>query len=242
LRGIRSVPSCQLTEGDPTKTCWVTCTRYPNVDVTIDGADEVDSQLNAIKGGGGAHLQEKVVAEAAKKFVIVADYRKDSKLLGEQVMVPRLSQSGLVPHPSTPQDDPRPSEGDNLAGSEFDTNEWLLFSYSIRVSCRSSQKQQWTKGVPIEAVPFAWKAVLKKLQDLGSKNANLRMAVAKAGPVVTDNGNFLIDAPFGNIHEPAQLLKDLKLITGVVEVGLFCNMAEVAYFGCEDGSVRIRTK
>ncbi|KAF9364995.1 ribose-5-phosphate isomerase rki1 [Mortierella sp. NVP85] len=158
--------------------------QYPNVDVTIDGADEVDSQLNAIKGGGGAHLQEKVVAEAAKKFVIVADFRKDSKLLGEQ----------------------------------------------------------WTKGVPIEVVPFAWRAVLKKLQDLGSKNANLRMAVAKAGPVVTDNSNFLIDAPFGNIHEPAQLLKDLKLITGVVEVGLFCNMAEVAYFGCEDGSVRIRTK
>jgi ribose 5-phosphate isomerase A len=59
--------------------------RYPNIDVTIDGADEVDSQLNAIKGGGAAHLQEKVVAEAAKKFVIVADYRKDSKVLGEQV-------------------------------------------------------------------------------------------------------------------------------------------------------------
>jgi hypothetical protein len=53
--------------------------------VTIDGADEVDSQLNAIKGGGAAHLQEKVVAEAAKKFVIVADYRKDSKVLGVQV-------------------------------------------------------------------------------------------------------------------------------------------------------------
>lgn len=53
--------------------------------MTIDGADEVDAQLNAIKGGGAAHLQEKVVAEAAKKFVIVADYRKDSKVLGEQV-------------------------------------------------------------------------------------------------------------------------------------------------------------
>ncbi|KAG0244503.1 ribose-5-phosphate isomerase rki1 [Mortierella sp. GBA43] len=158
--------------------------QYPNVDVTIDGADEVDSKLNAIKGGGAAHLQEKVVAEAAKKFVIVADYRKDSKVLGEQ----------------------------------------------------------WTKGVPIEVVPFAWKAVLKKLQAMGSKDANLRMAVAKAGPVVTDNGNFLIDAPFGLIQDPAQLLKDVKLITGVVEVGLFCNMAEIAYFGCEDGSVTIRTK
>lgn len=84
--------------------------------------------------------------------------------------------------------------------------------------------------------------MLKKLQDKGSKSASLRMAVAKAGPVVTDNGNFLIDAPFDLIREPAQLLRELKLITGVVEVGLFCNMAKVAYFGCEDGSVRIRTK
>ncbi|KAF9311063.1 ribose-5-phosphate isomerase rki1 [Podila horticola] len=158
--------------------------QYSDIDVTIDGADECDSDLNAIKGGGAAHLQEKVVAEAAKKFVIVADYRKDSKVLGEQ----------------------------------------------------------WKQGVPVEVVPFAWRAVMKKLQALGSKDASLRMAVKKAGPIVTDNGNFLIDAPFGLIHEPAKLLKDIKLITGVVEVGLFCNMAEVAYFGCEDGSVTIRTK
>ena len=83
---------------------------------------------------------------------------------------------------------------------------------------------------------------MKKLQALGSKDAKLRMAVAKAGPVVTDNGNFLIDAPFGLIHDPAKVLRDVKLITGVVEVGLFCNMAEMAYFGCEDGSVTIRRK
>lgn len=91
-------------------------------------------------------------------------------------------------------------------------------------------------------VPFAWRAVLKKLQEQGSKDAKLRMAVAKAGPVVTDNGNFIIDAPFGLIHDPVKCLKDVKLITGVVEVGLFCNMAEIAYFGCEDGSVTIRAK
>lgn len=48
-----------------------TC-RYPDIDVTIDGADEVDEALNAIKGGGACQFQEKLVAEAAKKFVIVA--------------------------------------------------------------------------------------------------------------------------------------------------------------------------
>lgn len=46
--------------------------RYPEIDVTIDGADEVDECLNAIKGGGACQFQEKVVAEAAKKFVIIA--------------------------------------------------------------------------------------------------------------------------------------------------------------------------
>lgn len=51
---------------------------HPIIDVTIDGADEVDPQLNAIKGGGACHLREKVLAEAAKTFIVVADYRKNS--------------------------------------------------------------------------------------------------------------------------------------------------------------------
>lgn len=56
---------------------------YPEIDVTIDGADEVDSKLNCIKGGGACHLREKVLAEAAATFIVVADYRKESKLLGD---------------------------------------------------------------------------------------------------------------------------------------------------------------
>lgn len=62
-------------------------------------------------------------------------------------------------------------------------------------------------------------------------------AINKAGPVVTDNGNFVIDAHFGAIQDPAALLKEIKLLTGVYEVGLFCNMAETAYFGEADGTV-----
>jgi ribose 5-phosphate isomerase A len=53
--------------------------RYPEIDVTIDGADEVDEDLNAIKGGGACQFQEKLVAEAAKKFVIVAGKKKKKK-------------------------------------------------------------------------------------------------------------------------------------------------------------------
>ncbi|TDH73471.1 uncharacterized protein CCR75_003088 [Bremia lactucae] len=56
----------------------------PLIDVAIDGADEVDLQLNCIKGGGGCQLQEKIVAFAAKQFVVIADYRKESKQLGEK--------------------------------------------------------------------------------------------------------------------------------------------------------------
>lgn len=55
---------------------------------------------------------------------------------------------------------------------------------------------KWKKGVPIEVAPFAYAKVLRNLHRLGSPNAQLRMAIAKAGPVVSDNGNFIIDAPF----------------------------------------------
>ena len=62
--------------------------QYPNLDVTIDGADEVDNNLNAIKGGGACQLREKVLAEAAETWVIVADYRKNSPILGTTVSIP----------------------------------------------------------------------------------------------------------------------------------------------------------
>jgi hypothetical protein len=57
-----------------------------------------------------------------------------------------------------------------------------------------------------------------------------------------DNGNFVIDAPFDEAHmrEPESLLVKIKMLTGVVEVGLFCGMARAAYFGNADGSVTVR--
>ncbi|KZT54248.1 ribose-5-phosphate isomerase [Calocera cornea HHB12733] len=158
--------------------------QYPNLDVTIDGADEVDRRLNCIKGGGACQLREKVLAEAAETFIIVADFRKNSETLGTT----------------------------------------------------------WKQGVPIEVTPFAYARLLQNLHRMGSKAAALRMAKAKAGPVVTDNGNFVIDAPFSSsrYEEPEQILREIKMLTGVVEVGLFCNMAKAAYFGNEDGSITIK--
>jgi ribose 5-phosphate isomerase A len=153
-------------------------TETPELDVAIDGADEVDEGLNCIKGGGGCQTQEKIVASAAPKLVIVADYRKQSKALGTQ----------------------------------------------------------WKKGVPIEVIPMAYRLVSRRLEELGG-NPKLRMAVAKAGPVVTDSGNFILDADFGEIARPAELDARLQAIPGVVETGLFCGMAKAAYFGQDDGSV-----
>jgi len=158
-------------------------TRTPLLDVAIDGADECDSELNCIKGGGACMLQEKLLATYSKKFIVIADARKDSAKLG----------------------------------------------------------QQWKKGIPLEVVPAAFTPVQNKIKEVGGK-PKLRMAEKKAGPVVTDNGNFVIDVDFG-VVEPervAALDAQLQAIVGIVETGLFVRMADKAYFGQEDGSVTTR--
>uniref|UniRef100_A0A3B1JDM0 ribose-5-phosphate isomerase n=1 Tax=Astyanax mexicanus TaxID=7994 RepID=A0A3B1JDM0_ASTMX len=137
--------------------------RHPELDVAIDGADEVDASLTLIKGGGGCLTQEKIVAGCAKHFVVIADYRKDSKALGQQTIARR----------------------------------------------------------------FGGEAVL-------------RMAVSKAGPVVTDNSNFILDWKFEHAQNWKEVNTAIKMIPGVVETGLFVGMAERVYFGMEDGSVKIR--
>jgi len=97
----------------------------------------------------------------------------------------------------------------------------------------------WTKGVPVEVAPFAAQKALARIRQFGSTSAHIRMGVAKAGPVVTDNGNLCIDAVFPQavMRNPDHLLRQLKLITGVVEVGLFNGMCQAAYFGMADGTV-----
>jgi ribose 5-phosphate isomerase A len=153
--------------------------QYPIVDVDFDGADEIDKDLNLIKGGGACQVQEKILAYNSKKLVIVADYTKDSKVLGEK----------------------------------------------------------WKNGVPLEIIPNAYFPIMKKV--IGMKGTpTLRMGVNKAGPVITDNGNFIIDADFGLIRNPINLELDLKRIPGVVGTGLFVDMVDACYIGQEDGSVK----
>lgn len=158
--------------------------RYPQLDVAIDGADELDSNFVAIKGGGGCLTQEKIVASCAKHFVVIADYTKDSQVLGEQ----------------------------------------------------------YKKGIPIEVIPLAYVPVMNKIKALYGGEVQLRMAKMKAGPVVTDNSNFIVDWHFPeDKFNWKDVNTNINLIPGVVDTGLFVDMADRAFFGYADGSVKEKT-
>lgn len=138
--------------------------QHPVLDLAIDGADQVDSHLYAIKGGGAAHTREKVVSCSARKFVLVADGSK----YADQLSVP----------------------------------------------------------VPVEVLPFAARLVERRIEDIDGRPV-IRQAKMKDGPVITDNGNFVMDADFGIIADPEGLAQKLSAIPGVVEHGIFCNVDEL---------------
>lgn len=155
-----------------------TLNEHPELDLSIDGADQIDGRLDAIKGGGGALLREKVVASASRLYVIVADETKLTERLGE--------------------------------------------------GC----------SIPIEVLPFALGPVLGRIGELGGE-ATVRSGSGKLGPVVTENGNLIVDADFGAISEPRRLEAELKAVPGVIETGLFLGYADVAYLGTEEGVRRL---
>ena len=159
-----------------------TLEEHPRLDITIDGADQIDKKLNLIKGMGGALAREKVVASASKKLIIIADETKKVEVLGENN------------HP-----------------------------------------------VPMEVLPFAVPLVMHKISEIGGKPL-LREGKGKVGPIITDNGNTLIDAFFGLIHKPAELEQKLKKIPGIVETGLFIGMANTVYLGKSDSVEKLTEK
>jgi len=95
------------------------------------------------------------------------------------------------------------------------------------------------KKIPIECSPMAYVPIKKQIEKLFGGELKLRMAVAKAGPCVTDNGNFILDwffegsakTDFNNVN------RTIMMIPGVIDTGLFIGMAKKAYFGMPDGSV-----
>jgi len=149
---------------------------YDYIDLTIDGADEVDKNLNLIKGGGGALLREKMVAYYSKMEIIVVDERKMKEFLGDFPL-------------------------------------------------------------PVEVVPYGWKRTLRELEKLGC-SPKLREKDGKA--YTTDNGNYIIDCKFPRIENPEELEKRIDNIPGVVESGLFVNMATEVIVGTPNGVRKVR--
>ena len=141
------------------------------IDLAIDGADEVDPSFQLIKGGGACHVQEKLVADRAERFIVVVDSTKLVQCL-------------------------------NL--------DFLL---------------------PVEVLPGAWVQVQSRLKSMGGV-AELRMATRKAGPVVTDQGNLVLDVRFkSGISDPIALERDINNLPGVLENGLFVNLADEVLVG-----------
>jgi ribose 5-phosphate isomerase A len=144
----------------------------PELDVYIDGADEVGPGLALIKGGGGALLREKIVASAAKKFIVVVDSTKIVDVLGHFPL-------------------------------------------------------------PVEVIKMALPLVEKKLTDLGLQ-PKMRHHL-DGSDYITDEQNFILDCAAGQIPDPAATAAAIRNIVGVVEHGLFLNMAAVALIAGDNG-------
>lgn len=147
------------------------------LDLDIDGADEVDNSLRVIKGGGAAHSREKVVARQSARLVIVADPTKEVDRLGT------------------------------------------------------------TAPLPVEVIPMAAVPVMKTLESMGATPA-LRQGTGKDGPVVTDQGLWIVDAKFPDgIDNPQEVDDILGGHPGILDHGLFLDLATDVLVGHPDGSV-----
>lgn len=181
LSDIKGVPSSyhSIQEAVKAKIPLTTLDEFPQLDLGIDGADQIDPHLNAIKGHGGAMLREKIVAASCNKYILIADETKLTKTLG--------------------------------------TNQ----------------------EVYLEVHPFSITPVLNKIIEMGAK-ATVRQAAHKLGPVITDNGNNLIDALFGPIENPRELNGQLHSVQGLIETGLFIGYSDVAYIGTKNDVIQLR--
>lgn len=176
---IKGIPSSFKSERLAAE-CGIPLTDFSSVekiDIAIDGADEVDSDLQLLKGGGGSLVREKIVDEAAEQLIIIVDETKIVKQLGEFPL-------------------------------------------------------------PIEVTPFGWELTAGNISELGGKP---KLRYVDGEVFVTNNDNYILDCKFSRIQKPAELHASLKLLTGVVETGLFINMADQIITAKQDG-IEILTK
>jgi ribose 5-phosphate isomerase A len=95
--------------------------------------------------------------------------------------------------------------------------------------------------VPVDVIPFALSPVKRKLTEMGGK-VTFREAKGKLGPIITDNGNAVVDVVFGEIKNPADLAVQIKMIPGVVETGFFTGLTDIVYLGTASGIEKLTAK
>jgi ribose 5-phosphate isomerase A len=178
LRDIRGIPTSIASEKlarDGGLTI-VDFSQIEQIDVVVDGADEIAPDLTLIKGLGGALLREKLVAQNSKKMVIVADESKVVRKLGTK------------------------------------------------------------SPLPVEVIPFGRDASERFLKSLGCI-PELRKK-DDGSPYITDNGNHIFHCRFKSIDDPTDLNAKLGNRAGIVESGLFINLASAAIVA---GTTDVRT-
>lgn len=164
LQNIVAIPTSEVTaqQAREHNIPLVTLNSNPIIDLTIDGADEADPNLDLIKGLGGALLREKIVAAVSQRLIIIADHTKQVAQLGSHA------------------------------------------------------------PVPVEVIPFAERPVADYLRTLGGQ---IKKRQNDGIPFITDEGNIILDFTMRPITNPQQLAQAIRQQPGVVEHGLFLNMA-----------------
>lgn len=173
---IEAIPT-SLPTADLAQKLQIPLSDYSKIrrlDITVDGADEIDPDFNLIKGGGGALLREKIVASTTDQLIIVADSRKAVPTLGEFPL-------------------------------------------------------------PVEVIPFGWQVVADRIRNMG---ADVQLRLQDSGsPYLTVEQNYILDCGFGQIEDPWCLAKEMDAIVGIVEHGLFLELAAIVIIGSGDSCV-----
>ncbi|MEM2203047.1 MAG: ribose 5-phosphate isomerase A [Sulfolobales archaeon] len=149
-----------------------------DIDIYVDSADEIDTRLNLLKGGGAALFREKIAMLSSRRRIIIADETKLVEMLGS------------------------------------------------------------TKPVPLEVEVYSLYYVMRELRKLGYE-ASYRESQSKLGPVITDNGNIVVDVKTGPLRNPEEVDRILRSIEGVVSTGIFPYNGYEVVVGMLGGSVKV---
>ena len=147
------------------------------LDLVIDGADEFDNDLTLIKGGGGALVREKIIAQASEKMIVVADDSKKVSILGKFPL-------------------------------------------------------------PVEVITFSWKETRRKIAGITNTSESeikRRMKKDTNEPMITDNGNYILDLSLNEITNPKDLESELIKLAGVLDCGIFSNIANIVVIATPHG-------